>query len=360
MRGELSDVRQDALDALTLLALPRVGVREWHRRVGAVGSPRAVLNGVAPDERAAAAVDAEAAIDRAAALGCTVLVHGRPEYPRALHDLTSCDDASVTPAPPVLFALGHTALLERPAVAIVGTRHATSTGLRAAERIARECAEAGALVISGLARGIDAAAHAGALGADGATAAVIGTGIDIAYPADHRALQRRIATDGIVLTEMWPAARATRGSFPERNRLIAALAQVTIVVEAGHRSGALLTARIAEVIGRACAGVPGSFDSAACLGSNELLRDGAHVIASVDDVLALLRLARADDRHATPPPALSPTERAVWDVLGNTPLDLDLVVERTGWAADAALAAVTTLELRGLVRASHDGALQRA
>ena len=360
MSGEHPDPRQAALDALTLLALPRVGIREWHRRVAAAGDPSAAMRRTAPHERAAPAHDAEAAVARAAALGCTLLVHGLVDYPAALHDLTHCGDATVTPAPPVLFALGDTALLNRPAVALVGTRHATATGLRAAERIAHECAEAGAVVISGLARGIDASAHAGALAGGGATAAIIGTGIDVAYPADHRALQRRIGTTGVVLTEHRPGARANRGSFPERNRLIAALAQVTIVIEAGHRSGALITARVANAIGRTCAAVPGSFDAAACLGSNELLRDGAHVIASVDDVLALLRIARADERYASPPHELSPPERAVWDVLGNSPLELDLVVERTGWAADAALAAVTTLELRGLVRASHDGALQRA
>ena len=360
MRGEPIDARQAAQDALTLLALPRVGVREWHRRVAAAGTPGAALGRTPAEERHAAAAAGAAAVSRAEALGCTMLVHGQANYPEVAHDLTHCGDANVTPAPPVLFALGDTALLDLPAGALVGTRHATATGLRAAERIARECAEAGALVISGLARGVDAAAHTGALTAGGATAAVIGTGIDIAYPADHRALQRRIAADGLLLTEHLPGARANRGSFPERNRLIAALAQVTIVVEAGHRSGALLTARAASALGRTCGAVPGSFDSAASLGSNELLRDGAHVIASVDDVLALLRIARADDRHSTPPHELSPPERAIWDVLGNAPLELDLVVERSGWAADACLAAVTTLELRGLVRATNGGALQRA
>ncbi len=384
MRGEPHD-RQAALDALTLLSLPRVGVREWHRRVdssrpvpprnaqsngdtlgasasGALAPTRfaSALRRVPALERTEAEQVATNAIARADALGCTLLVCGTPSYPAALHDLTSCGDTSVTPAPPLLFALGDTTLLDKPAVALVGTRHATATGLRAAERIARECAEAGALVISGLARGVDAAAHTGALSAGGATAAIIGTGIDVAYPADHRALQRRIAAEGLLLTEHLPGARANRGSFPERNRLIAALAQVTVVVEAGHRSGALLTARAANTIGRTCAAVPGAFDAAACLGSNELLRDGAHVIASVDDVLALLRIARADDRHATPPPQLSAPERAIWEVLGNAPLELDLVVERSGWAADACLAAVTTLELKGLVRATHDGALQRA
>ena len=358
MRGE-SQRQQAALDALTLLALPRVGVREWHRRVADEGSPAEALARTPPADRAAAEHESADTLARATALGCTLLVHGQPGYPAALHDLTDCEERSVTPAPPVLFAHGDIALLTRPAVALVGTRHATATGLRAAERIARECAQAGALVISGLARGIDAAAHTGALDA-GTTAAIIGTGIDVAYPADHRALQQRIARDGLLLTEHRPGARATRGSFPERNRLIAALARVTVVVEAGHRSGALLTARAALALNRQCAAVPGAFDAAACLGSNELLRDGAHVIASVHDVLSLLRLARADDPHATPPAHLTESERAIWEVLGNTPLGIDVVVERAGWAADACLAAVTTLELKGLVRATGDGALHRA
>lgn len=358
MRGEPCS-QQAALDALTLLALPRVGVREWHRRVADAGSPAAALRRVTASDRDTAERDATDAIARANTLGCDLLVHGQSGYPAALHDLTSCDDSAITPAPPVLFAQGDTALLARPTVALVGTRHATAAGLRAAERIARECADAGALVLSGLARGIDAAAHTGALNAAGATAAIIGTGIDVAYPADHRALHRRIAREGLLLTERLPGARATRGSFPERNRLIAALAQVTVVVEAGHRSGALLTARAAIALNRHCAAVPGAFDVAACLGSNELLRDGAQVIASVDDVLALLRLARADHQQAAPPVLLTDAERAIWNVLGSAPLELDLIVERAGWAADACLAAVTTLELKGLVRATGDGALHR-
>lgn len=358
MRGDHS--QQLALDALTLLAVPRVGVREWHRRVALHGSAAAALDEVQPVQRASAAAEARSTVERLAALDGRSLVHGTSEYPVALHDLTACDDCGITPAPPVLFTKGDLALLARPAVAMVGTRNASSAGLRAAERIARACSDAGALVISGLARGIDAAAHTGALDGAGWTAAVIGTGFDIAYPSDHRSLQRRIACDGLLITEHAPGQRPTRGSFPERNRLIAALAQVTVVVEAGHKSGALLTARVAESLNRQCAAVPGAFDVASCLGSNELLRDGAQVIASIDDVLALLRLARADDRHAARPSNLTPAERAIWDVLGSAPLELDLIVERAGWAADVCLAAVTTLELRGLLRATHDGALHRA
>jgi DNA processing protein len=360
MRAD-SAAQPSARDALTLLALPRVGVREWHHRVRLAGSATQALASVADSPQLdAARSDAEATLTRAESIGADITVYGTPGYPTALHDLTSCAHPDITPAPPVLFSRGNIALLRQPAVAIVGTRHATATGLRVAERIARECADAGALVISGLARGIDAAAHTGALQGAGSTAALIGTGIDIAYPADHRGLQHRIARDGLLITELPPGQRATRGSFPERNRLIAALAAVTIVVEAGHKSGALLTARAADALNRPCAAVPGAFDSAASLGSNELLRDGAQVIASVDDALALLKIARPDPHHDSARITLSDAERAIWNVLGNAPLDLDLVVERSGWAADACLAAVTTLELKGLVRATHAGALHRA
>lgn len=347
-------------DALALLAIPRIGIREWHRRTRTAGSATGALRELADSPHHTTALnDADAIIARASAIGTQMIAHGSSAYPVALHDLTECDDASLTPAPPVLFVLGNIKLLAQPTVAIVGTRHATATGLRAAERIARACSDAGALVISGLARGIDAAAHTGALAGTGSTAAVVGTGLDIAYPADHRSLQQRIARDGLLISEHAPGARATRGSFPERNRLIAALAHVTIVVEAGHRSGALLTARAAQTLNRSCAAVPGAFDSAASLGSNEMLRDGAHVIASADDALALLNLARADDRHAAMPSNLTDAERAIWNVLGNAPIELDVVVDRAGWAADACLAAVTTLELKGLVRSTHAGALHR-
>jgi DNA processing protein len=358
MAAEVSS--DDALPALTLLGLPRVGVREWHRRVREAGGVGPALARV-PDSvaRQQAVGDAASHLSRATALGARLLVHGAPGYPAVLNDLTDCEDGAVTPAPPVLFALGDLALLARPAVALVGTRQATPAGLRAAERIAQACAEAGALVISGLARGIDAAAHNGALVGRGATAAVIGTGVDIVYPSAHRGLQRRIAEEGLVITEHAPGQRPTRGSFPERNRLIAALAQVTVVVEAGHRSGALLTAQAAESLNRTTAAVPGAFDSAASLGSNLLLREGAHVITCVDDVLALLKLARADTERTDARALLTPPERAIWDVIGTSPLELDVIVERAGWAAEACLAAVTMLELRGLVRATTDGALHR-
>lgn len=352
-----------ALDALTLLALPRVGLREWHRRVRTFGSATAALEeyGNASPALHQARADAIAVLDATATIGGECLAVGSARYPGALLPLTDADSDVLSPAPPILFVRGDPALLQRPAVAIVGTRHATATGLRVAERLARECAEAGVTVISGLARGIDAAAHTGALDAgSGATIAVVATGLDVTYPAAHRALQARIATEGLVVSELAPGQRPTRGSFPERNRLIAALGAVTLVVEAGHKSGALLTAHMAHDLGRMLAAVPGAFDSAASQGSNALLRDGgAQFIACTDDLLTLLGASRPDRDHVVTPAALSAAERAVWDQLSREPLDIDLVLERSGWAADACLAAVTTLELKGLVRATGAGALSR-
>ena len=183
--------------------MPGIGLREWHKRVAATGSAALALADIDEPIRDAALSTAQRAIERAATLGTQILTLGCDGYPDRLLDLSRAADAALSPAPPVLFALGNTGTLTQPAVAIVGTRHATATGLRAAERIAHDCADAGALVVSGLARGIDAAAHTGALDTNGATAAVIGTGIDIALPgrsphtpAPHR--QRRA-----------PAQRAT-------------------------------------------------------------------------------------------------------------------------------------------------------
>ena len=208
-----------ALDALTLLGLPRIGLREWHRRVASCGSAASALAHLSHTQAYdTSRCDADATLSRASTLGIRVVVHGETDYPVALHDLTACDSANLSPAPPVLFALGELSLLQQPAIAIVGTRHATATGLRAAERVARDCADAGALVISGLARGIDAAAHAGALSSTGFTAAVIGTGLDVAYPADHRGLQGRIARDGLLLSELPVGQRATHGRGELRAR----------------------------------------------------------------------------------------------------------------------------------------------
>jgi DNA protecting protein DprA len=282
-----------------------------------------------------------------APIGC--LKRGQSGYPADLTDL---------PNPPAeLFSLGNLALLERPVVAIVGTRKATPYGERATRNIARELARAGACIVSGMARGIDAAAHRTALEQGGGTVAVLGTGIDVPYPATHRGLHSAIATAGLVLSENPAGALAHKGAFPKRNRIIAALARVTIVVEAGHKSGALNTASHAADLGRVVAAVPGPIDSAQSAGSNQLLRDGATFIASPSDALALLGLgpAPAETTRAQLPDA----EPRVWEATGFSFTDSDTICLKTGLAPSACLAAITSLELMGLVECSIAGETRR-
>ena len=270
-------------------------------------------------------------------------------YPRELQDLGN--------APSRIWAQGDLSVLSRPCVAIVGTRRATVYAERVTRELARTLARAGACVISGLARGVDAAAHRGALEAGGATCAVLGTGIDVVYPKGHAMLQAEIAERGLLLSELEPANAAHGGSFPQRNRIIAALASLTIVVEAGVKSGALITATHALELGRMVAAVPGPIDVPQALGSNELLRDGAHVITSMADALALMGL--------TAPVCLAEIpegsgERRMWDALADGAADLDTLCTRSGLPAHDGMAAVTALELRGLIECCLSGEIRRA
>ena len=273
---------------------------------------------------------------------------GDAAYPSALAD---CPDP-----PRTLWVRGDLELLQRPTVAIVGTRRATAYAERVTRQLASTLARAGACVISGLARGVDAAAHRGALEVDGATVAVLGTGVDVCYPKGHAAMQRQIGERGLLLSELAPDDAAHRGSFPKRNRIIAALARATIVVEAGVKSGALITATHALEMNRAVAAVPGPIDVPQAQGSNELLRDGAAVIASMADALALLGLTAPIRLHELPE---GTAERTVWDALDVGGLDLESLAARASLPAHAALAAVSALELRGLVECALTGEIRR-
>lgn len=287
-----------------------------------------------------------------------MILAGDDDYPTSLLDLDHAGAPNQKLSPPVLWALGETSLLRSTIVAIVGTRRATIYGERATADIASALARAGATIVSGMARGIDAAAHAAALSSPGrATIAVLGTGVDVAYPTAHRALHERIASVGLLLSEELPGDRANGGSFPKRNRIIAALSSVTIVCEAPERSGALITARYATDLARTVAAVPGRIDSPQSLGSNRLLRDGACVISDVEDALLLIHASLPQ----RPEPALdSPDERAVWEALAHGPADVDALAVRSQLAARACLAAVTSLELRGLIECALDGDIRRS
>ena len=325
----------------------RVRYRELVDRLGDIES--AFAEGTSTGDRESLLKAGAELLERAASVGAATLAYGADDYPAKLRELPD--------PPPLIFARGRTDwLADGPIVAIVGTRNATAYGERVTRELAGQLARAGALVLSGMARGIDAAAHRGALGAGGRTGAVLGTGIDVAYPAAHRALHAELSTRGVVLAEQPPGEKASGGSFPERNRIIAALADIVIVVEAPVKSGALITASRALELGRTIAAVPGAIDSPQSAGSNELLRDGAHCIASPADAVALAGLTappRAPAREVEGP------DRVVWDALGRGALDLDTLASTTALPAREVLAAVTRLELSGAVECAMTGEIRR-
>jgi DNA processing protein len=269
-------------------------------------------------------------------------------YPSSLRDLTH--------PPAGLFAIGDLAALELPRVSIVGTRRATGYGLRVARNLASALARAGVAVVSGLARGIDAAVHRAVLEANGVTIAILGTGIDVPYPVAHRELHAAIAGSGLILSEYGSGIRAQKGAFPKRNRIIAALAPVTIVVEAPHGSGALNTSAWALELGRTVACVPGPIDSPFSAGSNSLIRDGATVILSFDDVYPLAGVTACPAAERVP--ECGP-ERAVWDTLEQGAIGVDEISARTGLAARECLVAITSLEIQGLVEGTLAGDVRR-
>ena len=272
-----------------------------------------------------------------------------PEYPRELNDLAH--------PPRELFAIGRSSALSTPRVAIVGTRNSTAYGERITRTLTRALVRGGVSIVSGMARGIDAAAHRTALEEGGNTVAVLGTGIDVPYPVGHRQLHRTIADHGLVLSENPPGMKAAKGAFPKRNRIIAALAPVTIVVEAGFRSGALNTASQAIELGRVVAAVPGPIDSDQSRGSNQLLRDGAVLIAAPEDALALLGVSLP--RVAPPPPLLPESEQKVWDAIAEGFVETDSLPALTGLTMAECLAAITSLEIIGLVECSLAGEIRR-
>ncbi len=348
--GGSSPTSPDARAALALSMVEGVGCATFRQLIERFGSAARVFDDAEwARHRDSAFADADAALADGERYGMTLLPHGDHRLPAALGDL---EDVA-----PVLWALGDLSLLDgRPRVAIVGTRRATTYGLRVTRALAGAFARAGACVVSGMARGIDGAAHRAALEAGGTTIAVLGTGADIAYPPANRVLHAEIAARGLLLSEYPPGERANGGSFPRRNRIIAALAPLTIVVEAGHKSGALLTAKWAMTLGRAVGALPGCIDQPQSEGANQLIRDGAHIIASVEDALALAGLTRP---VRFPEPDAGTDEGAVWAALADGVLDLDALCARSGLPADRCLAAVSALELRGAVECSLTGDVRR-
>ena len=282
-------------------------------------------------------------------LGGRTLVPEDAEFPALLR--------CIPDPPPVLFTLGDVSLLERPALAVVGSRDHTAYGEAVARTVAAHAARAGLVVVSGMARGLDAVAHAAALDAGGTTLGVLGNGLGVIYPAANRRLYERVAERGLLLTEFPPGERPHAGSFPRRNRLISGLARVTMVVEAAAGSGALITAGTALDQGREVMAVPGPITSVVSTGCNRLVRDGATPYLEPADLFAHYPEAAFVPEPAETtadglrrlPETLTSEERGVAELLGTESVHLERLVERAGRPVGTLLALLCGLELQGVV-----------
>ena len=295
--------------------------------------------------------------ERAAAFGAQFVAMCEPEYPELLRQAQG--------APPLICVSGRLELLQRPALAVVGARNASAPGLRFTRMIAHELAEAGFVIVSGLARGTDTAAHEASLSFG--TIAVVAGGVDHFYPPENEKLQRAIAETGVLLSEMPPGTVPKAESFPRRNRLIAGLARGTIIVEAALRSGSLTTARFAAEQGREVFAVPGSPLDPRCEGSNQLIKDGAQVLTRASDAIqALGGMVQAQTgfgfkereirANAAPPAEL---RARVLSLTSPTPCEIDDLVRESGAAAEDVLAALMELDLAGQVQRVAGGKIIR-
>lgn len=353
---------------LMLRAIPGVGDAILLKLVQAMGSPDAVLSATAaglegigcrpslieaihhgPDANAVTELDRELAALQHRQI--TVLTYLDPQYPAPLK--------TIPDPPPLLYLQGTLLESDRHAVAIVGTRKVSSAGRVLAEELACELAGMGFTIVSGLARGVDAAAHRGALAGKGRTLAVMGCGLDRTYPADHGSLRAQIERQGAVLSELPLGSAPHSYHFPRRNRIISGLSLGVVVTEAAVESGSLITARLAGEQGREVFAVPGFVKAENSRGPNSLLKDGARLVESAQDILDELLpqldtafRERLGDRARVPRPAmqLGTEEAMVYDALSVLPQSVDDVIRRSGLPAAQVAALLLSLELKNCVR----------
>ena len=354
---------ENLVDRLRLLRSRRVGVVTYRRLIGEHGSAAAALAALPSIARAAGVDsyhvcqrdDAMAELRAGKRLGARLVIEGTDAYPAGLRDIPD--------APPLLWALGDHALLTRPAIAIVGARNASSLGLRMAKRLAQDLSAAGYAVVSGLARGIDRAAHEGAL--DGGTIAVQAGGVDDIYPAEHAALAAEIAAKGLRVSEMPMGVSPQARHFPARNRIISGMARAVIVVEAAAKSGSLITAANALDYGRDVLAVPGHPFDARAWGCNTLIRDGATLIRDADDVLEAIGPPDTDLSENPAPPVAVPARRTLRDTaklhrlildrLSTAPVAEDQLMRDIRACATEVAPVLVDLELDGKIVRSAGG-----
>ncbi len=288
--------------------------------------------------------DVEAEIARMEEFNVGLLALGTPAYPAPL--------AEVPDPPHLLYCRGNWQARDAKAIGIVGSRHCTASGRRVAERMAADLVRAGFTVISGLARGIDGAAHRGALQAGGRTVAVLAGGLSKIYPPEHTDLAGEVQASGALITEATMAQQPLPDMFPARNRLISGLSRAVVVVEAAERSGALITARHAGEQGREVFAVPGPVDSQASAGTLQLIRQGARLVRGAEDILEDLEGIAVPESQAVvePPPELDEQQRRIWEFLADGPRHIDDLTRGLGLGVPEASRLLMTLEMKKVVR----------
>ncbi len=255
--------------------------------------------------------------------------------------------------PPLLYVKGKIKSEDRNAIAIVGSRRATTYGRLTAQRLSSQLAAQGITIVSGMARGIDSEAHKGALAVGGRTIAVLGCGIDVIYPPENRALEERIASSGAVITEFPFGTRPFAGNFPKRNRIISGLSLGVIIVEAAQKSGALITAHLALEQGREVFAVPGSTTSPYSKGTHNLIKEGAKLVEDIDDILEELKIliqVRREETKEFPRPVLSKEEEIIYGLITQEPKHIDLLIQESKLSAQKVTGILMNLQIKGLIK----------
>ena len=359
--------REDGIARLRLIRTPGIGPITYRQLLMRFGAPQAAIDAVpdlarrgggrAPEIASRAAVEREA--EMVARLGARYLFWGQGLYPRLLGEIEA--------APPALIVKGNARLLDRPAVAVVGARNASAAAVRFARMLCHDLGDAGIVVVSGLARGIDTAAHAGSL--DGGTMAVIAGGIDIFYPPENEALQREIGERGLLIAEQPPGTEPRARHFPYRNRIIAGIAQGTVVVEAAPKSGSLITARYAGEYGRDVMAVPGSPLDPRAQGCNLLIREGATLVQNAADVIESLgpygggSVAQPEIGFAGQRISADASDRdrdTIVALLGPVPVPVDELIRQSGLAPAIVQTVLLELELAGRLERHAGGRVSLA
>ncbi len=356
---------QDLASWLRLSLIPGLGDQSLRKLLVAFGSPQQILDAsfamlakLVPTAVAAAIRDGGVDDDKLEAAsrwledrGNRIITLADTAYPQAL--LQTPDP------PPLIYAKGRIELLNHDALAVVGSRSASPQGIANAESFARALSDAGLTIVSGLALGIDAAAHRGGLAGAASSIAVVGTGLDIVYPARNRALAHQLAEQGVIISEFSLGTPALAANFPRRNRLISGLARGCLVVEAALQSGSLITARLANELGKEVFAVPGSIHSPLSKGCHQLLKQGAKLVESAQDILEELNLTALAVSSPTTEVVRDPQAQALLDGLGFDPCDIDTLCMRCDLKSNAIASLLTQLEIEGLVSALPGGLYQR-